>query len=265
MNKETEENKPKEKSKTSIKEIFRKIIFFISLCVFLVSGYKLFLIAKDTIQNYNYYKEIQQYAPERVEENDGYVHYVMSNGNFDHLKGINEGFKGWITLENTRVNYPILQGDDNIYYLTQSLNHTKVNGGSIFLASGLQKPFEGDRNTIIHGHHMKNGSMFGTLKKYKKEDFFNNNKIIYISTRDKTYEYEIFSVYIELVSSAPYKNSFADDNEYIDYLNKLKDKSMYTNDDITSFSKDDKIITLSTCSYEFKDARMLIHGRLVKR
>lgn len=260
-----DKNISKDKKKIAIKEIFRKIIFFISLCVFLVSGFKLFTIVRDYKQNADYYKELQKYAPTRVVEEDGYIHYVMDTNNFETLKDINDEFKGWITLENTKVNYPIVQNEDNDYYLTKSLHKEPVNGGSIFLGAGLKSPFEDNRNTIVHGHHMKNGSMFGTLKKYKKEEFFNNNKTIYISVRDKTYEYEIFSVYIEKVSSEPYKNRFEDDNEYIDYLSDLEEKSLYTNEDISSFSAEDKIITLSTCSYEFKDARQIIHGKLIKR
>lgn len=264
MDKEISKDK-KEKKKVSIKEIFRKVIFFISLCVFLVSGFQLFAIVRDYKQNADYYKDLQKYAPTRVVESDDYIHYVMDPNNFDILKDINDEFKGWITLENTKVNYPIVQNEDNDYYLGESLHKEPISGGSIFLGSGIKSPFEDSRNTIIHGHHMKNGSMFGTLKKYKKEEFFNNNKIIYISVRDKTYEYEIFSVYIEKVSSEPYKNGFEDDNNYIEYLSALKDKSLYNNENISSFSAKDKIITLSTCSYEFEDARQVIHGRLIER
>ena len=109
---------------------------------------------------------------------------------------------------------------------------------------------------------MKDGSMFASLNKYKEPEFIENNKKIYISTKDEVFEYEIFSVYVEEASSDPYKYSFASDEEYVNYLKGLNERS-YTRIDTNEFTKDDKIITLSTCSYEVTDGRLLVHARLI--
>ena len=189
---------------------------------------------------------------------------------FDELKDKNSDFKGWITVENTTANYPIMQSEDNEFYLSKCLDKYELSGGSIFLGANNKDDFN-DRNTTIHGHHMKNGSMFGQLYKYKwkglfsrKYDFFNNNKIVYISTRDHTYEYEIFSIYVEKVSNNPYKNRFETDEDYLKFLNDLKSKSLVQNDDIKDFTPQDKIITLSTCDYSMDDGRELIHAKLIR-
>ena len=107
---------------------------------------------------------------------------------------------------------------------------------------------------------MKDGSMFGDLHQYKNEDTFINSNTIYISLRDEVLEYEIFSTYVEEASSDPYYISFSSDDDYVQYLNNLRDKSTFKKD--VTFTKDDKIITLSTCSYETKNSRLLIHAKL---
>lgn len=254
--------------KFKIKKTIRRVIFLISLCIFLVSAYKLFWIVHDYLENKIYYNDVQKSAPKEVKE-DGIKKYIFTSDQFDKLYNINNDFRGWITIPNTKVNYPIMQGVNDNFYLSAGFDKKEVNGGSIFIPNKIANPFEA-QNTIIHGHHMKNGSMFGTLKKFKNEDFFNDNKIIYISLRDKCLRYEIFSVYIvpaieEIVDtkSSPYRYIITENDEYVNYLNKLKKKSLYNRSDIGNFTKEDKIITLSTCSYEYETARMIIHAKLI--
>lgn len=265
--KERKENEKKEKTKLTFREVLRKIVFCISLCVFLFSAYKLIMIAHDYIENKIYYDDLQKEGPKEVNK-DGIKKYLFSAEDYDKLYSQNNDFRGWITIPNTKVNYPMVQGKDNDLYLGAGFNKKELSGGSIFIAHDNPDPFN-DQNTIIHGHHMKNGSMFGSLKKYKDEDFFNNNPIVYISLRDKCLRYEIFSVYICDITTvvdtkaSPYMYSFSNDDDYVKYLKNLKKKSLFQRKDFDEFKKDDKIITLSTCSYEYENARMLIHARLI--
>lgn len=244
-----------------MKEGLRKIIFCISLIVFLVAGYKLFTIVWAYKQNADYYNNLRQYAPKLVQV-DGEDTYKFMNDDYETLYNMNDEFKAWIMVPGTDVNYPVMKGQDNDYYLSRDLNKDILDGGSIFFAYDIPNQLD-SLNTVIHGHHMKNGSMFGTLKKYNKQDFFNNNPYIYVVTKDKTYKYEIFSVYTDSVSTDPYKYGFASSSEFVQYLNDLNDKSLFQRE-MDPFTDKDKIVTLSTCSYDFNDARMLIHGRLVK-
>ena len=253
-----------EKKKIGAKEIIRRIVFVIALIVFIGSAYKLYSIWDEYNKNSTIYEELREYSPEivtddSVESND--PNYKFNPEDYQKLLDINSDFKGWITIPKTEVNYPIVQTIDNSYYLTHNFNKEENDGGSIFIASENKTPLE-ERNTIIHGHHMKDGSMFASLRNYKETSFIDSNKKIYISTKDEVLVYEIFSVYVEQASSEPYKYSFASDEEYVNYLKSLNENS-YTRIDTKEFTKDDKIITLSTCTYEVEDGRLLVHARLI--
>ena len=250
----------KKKNKGSI---IRKIIFSISLVVFIGSGYMLFDIMNEYHKNKASYDDIKEnYGPEKVEE-DGVLKCRFTQEDYDKLLAINSDFKGWIYIPNTNVDYPIVQGSDNDYYLHHNFKKEENDGGAIFIASEIENPFT-DVNTIIHGHHMKDGSMFASLKEFKDdEDFFNKNRKVYIITKDDVLVYEIFSVYYQKANTDPYKYGFASDEDYVNFLNELKNKSMHYIEQ-EPFTKDDKIITLSTCTYEVDDGRLLLHARLIQ-
>ena len=250
------------------KEIIRKGIFVISLCVFIFSLCKLAIIFKGYRDNSKTYDELQQYAPsENTDENSGDDNskpkFTFSKENYNELLNINSEFKGWLNVPNTDISYPIVQAEDNDYYLTHNFKKANNAGGAIFISCDNEKPFE-ERNTTIHGHNMKDGSMFASLSKFAESDFFNKNRTIYVALENEVLEYEVFSVYEEAANINPYTNFFNSDDEFIQYLNSLKSKSMY-GVEIDDFNKDDKIITLSTCAYDINDGRLLVHGRLVNR
>ena len=153
--------------------------------------------------------------------------------------------------------------DNDEYYLTHNFEKDENSGGAIFVESAIRHPFE-EENTIIHGHNMRDGSMFAGLNNFKEEDFFNNNRNIYIDTKDVSYVYEVFSVYVEKANENPYMYSFSTKEEYISFLNGLKNKSMFLAN-TADFTENDKIITLSTCSYEVTDGRCLVHAKLISK
>lgn len=172
-----------------------------------------------------------------------------------------EDYRGWIKIDNTNINYPIVQGKDNLFYLDKDINKNYLSSGSIFM-NYLNHGFN-DENTVLFGHHMRNKTMFAQLKKYKEKEFFyGDNDIVIEVENDKVLKYKVFSAYVTDSKDNYIKTNFDDKDQYKEFLEDIKNKSLYKSD--IDVNENDKIITLSTCSYEFNDARMVVHGKLLK-
>ena len=172
-----------------------------------------------------------------------------------------EDYRGWIKIDNTNINYPIVQGKDNSFYLDKDINKNYLSSGSIFM-NYLNHGFN-DENTVLFGHHMRNKTMFAQLKKYKEKEFFyGNNDIVIEVENGKVLKYKVFSAYVTDAKDNYIKTNFDDKARYKEFLEGIKNKSLYKSD--IDVNENDKIITLSTCSYEFNDARMVVHGKLLK-
>lgn len=172
-----------------------------------------------------------------------------------------EDYRGWIKIDNTNINYPIVQGKDNSFYLDKDINKNYLSSGSIFM-NYLNHGFN-DENTVLFGHHMRNKTMFAQLKKYKEKEFFyGDNDIVIEVENDKVLKYKVFSAYVTDAKDNYIKTNFDDKDQYKEFLEDIKNKSQYKSD--IDVNENDKIITLSTCSYEFNDARMVVHGKLLK-
>lgn len=211
----------------------------------------IFCISKIAIKLYDYKVSEKTYSKIREMKSS-------STNNEDKLKKINEDYIGWIEIPNTNIDYPVVQGRDNDFYLNHDFNKNESSSGAIFI--DYKNDIEKDKNIIIYGHNMRNKSMFQNLMKFKDEKFWRENNKIILSIDGKKYEYEIFSSYISNAKHVDLKASFKDDDEYLKYIEDIKKKSMFNRDlDIT---KGERIVTLSTCSYEEDDYRMIIHGKL---
>lgn len=255
-------NKKELKKKFSFKDYLRDLIFIIAIVVFVVCAFQLFNIWKGYHDNKKSYEEVQEsFAPkEVVNEENGDKKYVLSDEDYNNLLAENPDFKAWITIEDTVINYPIVQTDNNDYYLKHNFKKQINAGGALFITSNNSAPFE-DKNTIIHGHHMRDGSMFASLMKFKDEDFAKEH-YIYISLKGKVLKYQVFSAFTETANDDSYQIGFATDEDYLDYLNKLNNKSLF-NLNNEALTKDDKIVTLSTCDYDESDGRMLVCAKLI--
>ena len=223
-------------------------------------AYKLYNIWSEYNKNSEVYEEVQEFSPEKTVEVNGEEKYTFKAEDYNKLLSINGDFKGWVSIDDTEINYPLVKTDNNDFYLSHNFKKEENDGGAIFISSNNMNPFE-DINTIVHGHHMKDGSMFADLKKFKEESFAAAHPI-YIGTKDKVLKYEVFTVFIEKADNGSYQNSFGSFDEYSKYIDKLKMKSLF-NLEVGNFIEGDKIITLSTCDYNVDDGRLLVCGRLV--
>ena len=247
----------------------RKIINIILVAIIIVClsiiGYKYYNYNKDDKLN----SEIQDLQPVINEasdldnnssgENDGQDqskegNYVNS-ANEEELKSINSDYKMWIQIENTNINYPVVQSSDNDYYLKHNFRKESNISGTVFVESANDI----DKNIILYGHNMRNGTMFNNITNYKEESFFNEDNKINIIMNNTLYEYEVFSVYVKNVSEVNLAIGFANEDEFINYAYNEADESLYKKD--VDFSAEDNLITLVTCSYEFTDARTIVVAR----
>ena len=170
------------------------------------------------------------------------------------LKNENPDYVGWIRLPDTRIDYPVVDREsDPEYYLHRAFDGSKSFGGTPFLgeASGVDT-----KCLIIYGHNMKNLSMFGSLKKYKTEDFYKDHQFFTIYTSECAYRYQIFAYYDVPETDEVYTVGFAPDETFQKFIDKMKQKSY--DDTGVNVTKDDHIMTLSTCSTTGK--RFVVHA-----
>ncbi|WP_338631205.1 class B sortase [Clostridium baratii] len=226
----------------------KKIINVVLILAIIFSLYKVISKVVDYKESKNAYEKVRE-----VKNN--------SNNFSEELIKINEDYKMWIEVPNTNINYPVVQGEDNDFYLNHDFNKKESSSGAIFI--DYKNNIDKDKNIIIYGHNMKNKSMFQNLMKFKDESFWKENNEIILTIDGKRYEYEIFSSYISNAEYIDLKINFENDNEYLKYIDDIKKRSIFHRD--MNIKSNDRIITLSTCSYEKDDARMIIHGRLKRK
>ncbi len=168
----------------------------------------------------------------------------------ESLQKINEDIIGWLYFENEDISYPILYSGDNSKYLRTSYTKEYMTAGSIFL-EGSNSPDFSDEHTIIYGHNMKNLSMFGKLRYYREDaDYYKEHKYFQIITNDKYYRYQIFAYKQVSENADVYCISFESKEAFGEFIDEEIIKGSYLNaeDADVDVTKDNQIITLSTCT-----------------
>lgn len=189
-----------------------------------------------------------------------YLSVPFMNVNFNELLEKNPDTVGWIKVDGTKVNYPIVQANDNDYYLDHAFNGRRNIGGWIF--ADYRVDFEEfGKNTIIYGHNMNNKTMFGSIPSMLNKSYLNNsdNHYIKISTTSSNSVWKVFSVYTIEPEVYYLKTNFKTE-PYEKFINVLKERSIHNFD--TSVSTDDKILTLSTCD-NTGTKRVAVHAKMI--
>ncbi|MBC1743560.1 class B sortase [Listeria welshimeri] len=243
------------------KSFLGKSLTVVVLGVFLFSGWK---IGTEVYEN-NHNRTILDDAKAVYTKEVTTTHV---NGEVrDELKSLqklNKDMAGWLTIVDTEIDYPILQSTDNDYYLHHNYKNEKARAGSIFKDYRNTNEFL-DKNTIIYGHNMKDGSMFADLRKYLDKDFFKAHPTFSYESGLANYKAEIFSVYETTTDFYYIETDFPGKQDFDDYLEKVKQQSIYKSN--VKVSSKDRIITLSTCDTEkdYEKGRMVIQGKLVAK
>lgn len=239
------------------------IILIAAIAVMAFALYKLIPILVDYKQAENNYDQLAQEYVDTGDVNgeveEGYD-WAGVEIDFDSLKAINPDVVGWIRFDDTEavhVDYPILHAEDNDAYLYHDLTGEKHSSGSIFLEAANSPDFS-DYYNIIYGHNMKNGSMFGTLKKYNREEnFYDANPYFTIYTETGAYRYQIFSYENVADDSEIYTVGYAPDEQYQNLIDRMVSGSQRDTGIVPQNT--DRIVTLSTCSYS-DTVRFVVHG-----
>ncbi len=178
---------------------------------------------------------------------------------FEVLWETNEDVVGWIYCEDTPINFPIVQAEDNDYYLRRLIDGTWNSSGTLFADYRNAADFS-DSNTIIYGHNMKNKGMFGTLPNYKEQSYYDEHPLMWLLTPDGNCKVELIAGYVTSSTSEIYSIGKTEE-EMFALAEQSIEKSTFTSD--FQVLQGDRLVTLSTCSYEYDNARYVLIGRLI--
>ncbi len=279
INNDKNQNNKKRVKKRKLKKgnLVSLIILLIMVPILVFSTYKIinYLIetpkTKDLIKDITDNTEINEYDSNEAEiiKNDekpntpywNFIKMKLIDVNFNTLKKTNSDTVAWLFVGGTNVNYPVVQTNNNDFYLNHSFDKTKNSGGWLFMDYRNDKNEYG-RNTIIYGHNMKNQTMFGTLKNLLSKNWYNTeeNRIIKMSSENYNTLWQIYSVYTLDTTSDYIQTEFASDDEYQKFINLVKGRS--TANFNTTVTTSDKTLTLSTCHGSAK--KLVVHAKLIK-
>ncbi len=257
----------KQRGKKKKSHWLSNLLMVLALAVFAVSAYQLFKIGMSYREGDQEYEEIKNLAIEESSkgaEGNGNEENSSFRVNFDKLLEINPDTVGWIRFdpEPEEINYPIVQGKDNQEYLHKTFSANENTLGAIFLKKENDKSFQ-DRNSVIYGHRMKNGSMFRHLSDYEDKSFWEENPYFYIYTPDgRKYVYHIYSAGEVVDMSSTYDTQFVSDSLFRDFLKMTKETAEYETG--IEPGVNDRIVTLSTCTSASDEHRFVVRGVKVK-
>lgn len=188
------------------------------------------------------------------------VYYGQSpQVDFASLRALNDDVVGWLYGPGTKINYPVVQGEDNAFYLTHMFDGKENKCGSIFMDSLNNMDFS-STNSILHGHHMRNGSMFASLANYESQAYYDSHPVLWLTTPEKSYQVILFTGFVTDIDSEAWQIEFATKEEYKSWLERMKENGMFESD--VTPGTEDQILTLATCSYKYDDARFVVMGIL---
>jgi len=178
---------------------------------------------------------------------------------FYSLQEINPDIMAWIYSPGTPVNYPVVQGRDNQFYVHRMFDRSYNRSGSIFLDYRNTPDFS-DKNSVLYGHHMQTETMFSSLEGYKDQSYYESHPFIYLITKTQVYKVELLAGVVQRATELQLE--FEDDEDFFHYVAVHKRNSTF----ISSVEpvQSDRLLTLFTCLYDFEDARYILIGRLVE-
>ena len=242
--------KPKSKN-ARIRRGAENVIMFCLAAIVVISGWKIYTIMREYNKGQKVYKKISEQTASK-----GFTGDI----DWDKLRAINPDVKGWIYYEGTVIDYPIVQGRDNDRYLYTLFDGSAGGFGTLFADAITEAPFR-QFNTIVYGHHMRDGSMFAPLKRLKSSSYCEEHPRLELITPEGKFHLEIWAFLNQPADSQIYTTNIHDPEERSEYLSLVEDLADYTTD--IAVSNTDRLVVLSTCAFEYQDARYMVVGKMV--
>ena len=250
------------------------MILLLCIAVFGIAAVKLIDIGKEYYDGQKEYEELKAYIkevpvcqPEKM-TGDEPEKETGKEIDFEGLRKINEDLVAWIQIPGIGVDYPVVQGEDNEYYLYHTFQKENNKAGSIFLDYRNHDDFT-DRRVILYGHNMKDGSMFAALLNYADDTFWEEHPTIRFDTLEETGTYQVLAAFYIDVSLSEDGVAFPfyeytglrDEAIFQEYLAQVGDRALYSTGVTAEFGE--QLLTLSTCSYNTSDERFVVVAKQV--
>lgn len=247
MTQKKEKKKKNKKPVNRMRKIALDVILVCLIGIFLVSAYNVYTIMTAYKSNQKVYTALR--------EDEGFTGDI----DWDKMRGINPDIVAWLYLEDSKIDYPIVQGDDNDKYLHTMFNGQAGGCGTLFVDSAAVDPFK-QFNTIVYGHHMRDGSMFNNLKKFKDPEYAKTHSRFELITPEQKYHLDVLA-FLNIPADSPIYTSNISDDAADDYMNLINNKASYVTSN--ELEDGDQIVILSTCAYEYDNARYVVVGKMV--
>ena len=245
-----------------VKKVLYVFCIMLLISSILISSYFIYKELKENKKQENNFEElieiVEQTNPEEKEQEETVI-------NIDNLYAINSDIVGWLRINDTTINYPIMQIKSNPnYYLHRDFYKKYSSYGTPYMSEECN--INTSDNLVIYGHHMNHKKVFGALENYKSKEFYENHKVIEFTTLEEKQKYEIFAVFKTVVYSKntfKYYNfvNFSSEDEFNIFINRCKELSFYETNINPQYQ--DKFITLSTCEYSNKNGRLVVIARKI--
>ena len=261
--------------KKSVK-ILLSVLCVVFLGVFAFSGYKIYSTLHEYKVAEKAYSNLSNQYVSKADKDKGNKNSSDKNAelvdplskeetspisvDFTALQNECEDIIAWLYGPDTVIDYPIVHAEDNFFYLRRMINGEYNPSGTLFIDCLKEGDFS-SQNTLLYGHNMHDGSMFASMRNYDQQEYYDAHPILYMNTPEQNYRIEVFAAYITDADSDTYTMNFGSQPAYAEYLKKVVSQSLVKTDVTPEVS--DHIITFSTCTYEYADARFVVLGRLV--
>ena len=244
------DEKPKKKTSksNSVRRMAMRVIIICLAGIMLVSGWRVYTIIRGYLADRAVYDKISEEAGDDID--------------FDALRKINPDVIGWLYYEDTIIDYPVVQGENNEMYLSMLFDRTWGGCGTLFADCITEAPFR-QFNTIVYGHHMKDGTMFACLKELRDSEYCSKHPKLELSTPDGKFDLEIWAFLNEPADSNIYLTNIKYEEDKQAYLDLIESLASYTTN--VEVSTGDRLVMLSTCAYEFEEARYIVVCKMVPR